>query len=113
MGTQAIEVARFGGPEVLALSSIPEPVAGPGQAVISVAAADVLFLDATIRSGRAAAGSRSGRLTCPAAGVGGRVTAAGAGVDPAWAWPVESPAPGRPGGQAAMRSRPWWPRAGW
>jgi NADPH:quinone reductase-like Zn-dependent oxidoreductase len=30
MGTQAIEVTRFGGPEVLALSSVPEPVAGPG-----------------------------------------------------------------------------------
>jgi len=46
MGTRAIEVARFGGPEVLALSSIPEPVAGPGQAVISVAAADVQRLPA-------------------------------------------------------------------
>jgi NADPH2:quinone reductase len=55
MGTQAIEVTRFGGPEVLGLSSIREPEAGPGQALISVAAADALFLDATIRSGQAAA----------------------------------------------------------
>jgi NADPH:quinone reductase len=85
MGTQAIEVTRFGGPEVLALSSVPEPVAGPGQAVISVAVADVLFLDATIRSGRAAAWFPVHPPYVPGGGVGGRLTAAGAGVDPAWA----------------------------
>jgi NADPH2:quinone reductase len=85
MGTQAIEVTRFGGPGVLALSSIPEPVAGPGQAVISVAMADVLFLDATIRSGRAAAWFPVRPPYVPGGGVGGRVSAIGAGVDPAWA----------------------------
>jgi NADPH:quinone reductase len=52
--TQRIEVTRFGGPEVLTPVSGPEPVAEPGQAVIAVHAADVLFLDTLIRSGRAA-----------------------------------------------------------
>jgi NADPH:quinone reductase len=85
MGTQAIEVTRFGEPGVLALSSIPDPVAGPGMALISVTAADVLFLDATIRSGRAAAWFPVRPPYVPGSGVGGQVTAAGERVDPAWA----------------------------
>jgi NADPH2:quinone reductase len=85
MGTQAIEVTRFGGPEVLALSSVPEPVAGPGQALVSVTAADVLFLDTAIRSGRATAWFPVRPPFVPGGGVGGRVTAVGDGVDPGWA----------------------------
>ena len=85
MGTQAIEVTSFGGPEVLALGSVPEPVAGPGQAVVSVTAADVLFLDTATRSGRAAAWFPVRPPYVPGGGVGGRVTAVGDGVDPAWA----------------------------
>ena len=42
---RVVEAKRFGGPEVLAVTTAPDPVAGPGQAVIGVAAADVLFLD--------------------------------------------------------------------
>jgi NADPH:quinone reductase len=51
---KAIQVTRFGGPDVLVPGRMPDPVAGPGEAVISVAAADVLFLDTAIRSGQAA-----------------------------------------------------------
>lgn len=48
---RAIQVTRFGGPEVLELSEVPEPVPGPGQALIDVTVADVLSLDAQLRSG--------------------------------------------------------------
>jgi NADPH2:quinone reductase len=47
-----VEVSRFGGPEVLAARQAPDPVAGPGQVVILTSAADVLFVDTAIRSGR-------------------------------------------------------------
>ncbi|HEX8008190.1 MAG TPA: zinc-binding dehydrogenase [Trebonia sp.] len=45
------EAGRFGDPEVLKARRVPDPVAGPGQVVVRVAAADVLFVDAVIRSG--------------------------------------------------------------
>ena len=47
-----IEVARFGGPEVLELRERPDPVAGPGQVVVDVAAIPLLWLDTAPRSGR-------------------------------------------------------------
>ena len=48
------EVSRFGGPEVLTARQAADPAAGPGQVVIGTAAADVLLVDAMIRSGRGA-----------------------------------------------------------
>jgi NADPH:quinone reductase len=47
----AIVVAQPGGPEVLVLAEQPDPVAGPGQAVVEVAAAGVNFIDIYRRSG--------------------------------------------------------------
>ena len=55
---------------MLALSSVPEPVAGPGQALVSVTAADVVFLDTAIRSGRATAWSPVRPPFVPGAGAG-------------------------------------------
>ena len=37
----AIALAGFGGPEVLQLTTCPDPVAGPGQVLIRVAASGV------------------------------------------------------------------------
>lgn len=48
---KAIEVAAYGGPDVLRLKDMPDPTAGPGQVVIRVTGVDVLFLDAHIRGG--------------------------------------------------------------
>ncbi|MFI6482081.1 zinc-binding dehydrogenase [Nonomuraea sp. NPDC050663] len=48
---RAVQVTRFGGPEVLDVSDVPEPVPGPGQKLIDVTVADVLSLDAQLRSG--------------------------------------------------------------
>jgi NADPH2:quinone reductase len=78
-------VAGFGPPEVLTAVSSQDPVAGPGEVVITVAAADVLFLDALIRSGRAAEWFPVQPPYVPGSGVAGRVTAVGEGADPGWA----------------------------
>jgi NADPH2:quinone reductase len=48
---RVIEVGRFGGPEVLVPVDLDDPVPGPGEIVVDVAAADVLFLDTVIRRG--------------------------------------------------------------
>ncbi|MHA6759118.1 quinone oxidoreductase family protein [Streptacidiphilus sp. PAMC 29251] len=42
---RAIQITEFGGPEVLRLADLPEPVAKPGQLLIDVAAAGVNFAD--------------------------------------------------------------------
>ncbi|MET8231193.1 NADPH:quinone oxidoreductase family protein [Micromonospora sp. NPDC005298] len=42
---RAMQCARFGGPEVLNLVHVPEPVAGDGQLLVDVSAAGVNFAD--------------------------------------------------------------------
>jgi NADPH:quinone reductase-like Zn-dependent oxidoreductase len=46
-----IMATEFGGPDVLATSTAPEPVPGPGEAVVDVAVAPVLFVETQIRRG--------------------------------------------------------------
>jgi NADPH2:quinone reductase len=81
---RVVEVTRFGGPEVLALREVADPVAGPGEVVIDVAVADTLWVETMIRrgSGRPFFGQeppyRAG------VGVSGTVRAVGEGVDAGW-----------------------------
>jgi NADPH:quinone reductase-like Zn-dependent oxidoreductase len=42
---RAVQITRFGGPEVLEIVDIPEPEAGPGQKLHDVSAAGVNFAD--------------------------------------------------------------------
>jgi len=42
---RAIQVTEFGGPEVLVPADVDAPVAGPGQLLVEVSAADVNFAD--------------------------------------------------------------------
>jgi NADPH2:quinone reductase len=51
MRMRVVQVVRFGGPEVLVPAEAADPVAAPGQVVVEVSAADVLFLDAQLRRG--------------------------------------------------------------
>jgi NADPH2:quinone reductase len=44
-------VKRFGGPQVLEVADVPAPTAGPGEVVVAVEAAEVLFLDTQLRAG--------------------------------------------------------------
>jgi NADPH2:quinone reductase len=48
---RAIRATAAGGPEVLSLDDVPDPVAGPGQLLVRVAAAGVNFIDTYKRSG--------------------------------------------------------------
>jgi NADPH:quinone reductase len=81
---QAIYVSQFGGPEVLVPREIPDPVPGPGQAVIRTAASDVLFLDTMLRSGAAQEFFPLRPPYVPGNGVSGRVHAVGDGTDRSW-----------------------------
>ncbi|MFI9588627.1 zinc-binding alcohol dehydrogenase family protein [Streptomyces sp. NPDC052236] len=48
---RAVRIDEFGGPEVLVPVEVPDPVAGPGEVLIRVAAAGVNRADALVRAG--------------------------------------------------------------
>ncbi|MYE67892.1 MAG: quinone oxidoreductase, partial [Acidimicrobiia bacterium] len=48
---RAIRILENGGPEVLTLGEVPDPVPGAGQIVVDVAAAGVNFVDTYQRGG--------------------------------------------------------------
>jgi NADPH:quinone reductase len=48
----AIRVHQFGGPEVMRLEELPDPVPGPGQILVRIEAAGVNPVDTYIRSGQ-------------------------------------------------------------
>lgn len=52
---QAIRVQQFGGPEVLRLADVADPVAGPGQVLVRVRAAGVNPVETYVRAGKYAA----------------------------------------------------------
>ncbi len=48
---QAIQVSEFGGPEVLKVRDLPDPVAGPGQVLVDVRAVGINPVETYIRAG--------------------------------------------------------------
>lgn len=81
---RAVQVTRFGGPEVLVPTEQTDPVAGPGQVVVDVAATEVLFLDTQLRSGLFREYFTVQPPYVPGTGVAGTVSSVGTGVDPRW-----------------------------
>ncbi|MGY1437325.1 zinc-binding dehydrogenase [Streptomyces reniochalinae] len=69
---RAVQLERFGGPDVLRAVDLPGPVAGPGQVVIDVAYADVLFLETQVRRDEAFFTPPLPHV--PGGAVGGRIT---------------------------------------
>ncbi|WP_370617093.1 zinc-binding dehydrogenase [Mumia qirimensis] len=79
---RAVQVQQYGDPEVMKVVDLPPPVPGPGELVVDVAVADVIFLDALLRGG----GGEGWGMSTPYVGggaVAGTVAAVGVGVDPA------------------------------
>jgi NADPH2:quinone reductase len=77
---RAVWLREFGGPEVLVAADAPDPVAGPGQALIEVAFANVTFVETQFR----ASGVGPVKAQLPMIlgnGVGGVVTSVGAEAD--------------------------------
>ncbi|MEV6238124.1 zinc-binding dehydrogenase [Lentzea sp. NPDC051838] len=81
---RAVRVHAFGGPEVLRPDEIPAPVAGPGQVVVGLAVADVIFLDTLLRGGWGGEYFPRHPPYVPGGGGAGHVLAVGEGVDRAW-----------------------------
>jgi NADPH:quinone reductase len=81
---RAIEAHRFGGPDVLELRDVADPIPGPGQILVAAAACDVLFVDTMIRSGRGADYFPIRPPYVPGNGVGGTIVGLGAGIDTSW-----------------------------
>jgi NADPH2:quinone reductase len=72
---RVVQVEEFGGPEVLRPVTVADAEPGPDEAVIAVAAADVMFLDTLLRSGWGAGFFPVSPPYVPGSGVGGRVVA--------------------------------------
>jgi NADPH2:quinone reductase len=81
---QTIQVVRFGDPGVLEAVEAPEPVAGPGEALVAVEVADVLTLDAALRAGQGTDFFDLRPPYVPGGGVAGRVLATGSAADAGW-----------------------------
>lgn len=81
---RAIQVTAFGGPEVLSPAELPDPAPDPGQVVVALAAADVIFLDTLLRSGWGQDFFPRTLPYVPGGGGAGVVVQTGDGVDRAW-----------------------------
>ena len=82
---RAIRFEKFGGPEVLKLVEMPDPIPGPGEVVVDVHAASVNPVDWKIRTGAMERYFKTAFPVIPGRDGAGVVTALGAGVA---AWKV-------------------------
>ncbi|MET7402524.1 zinc-binding dehydrogenase [Dactylosporangium sp. NPDC005572] len=104
---RAIEVARFGGPEVLVPVEVPDPRPVPGAVVVDVAAADTLWVETRIRAGLAGAFFPVEPPYVPGAGFAGTVRTVGSGVDPQWIDRRVVVRTGHTGGYVERAAVPW------
>jgi NADPH:quinone reductase len=81
---RAVWLTEFGGPEVLVARDTPDPVPGPGQALIEVAYANITFIETRFRATGSGpfGGAPAVPPLIPGNGVGGVVGAVGDGVPP-------------------------------
>jgi NADPH2:quinone reductase len=75
---KAILCSRYGGPDDLLLSDLPDPVAGPGEAVVKIEAAGLNFFDTLIIAGKYQ--TKPAFPFSPAAEFAGAVESIGPGV---------------------------------
>jgi NADPH2:quinone reductase len=77
---KAVLAHSFGPPSVLNIEDVPDPIAGPGEVLIEVFAASVIFMDTRVRAGKSA-WWRPELPYIPGNGVGGIIRDVAAGVD--------------------------------
>ncbi|WP_280255883.1 zinc-binding dehydrogenase [Nocardia wallacei] len=80
----AIQLHAFGAAENLRYETVDDPMPGPGQVRIAVAAAGVHFVDTSIRSGEPGPFPLPELPTVPGREVAGTVDRVGPGVDEKW-----------------------------
>jgi NADPH2:quinone reductase len=81
----AIRHHTFGPPETLVLEQVPDPVPGPGQALVAARVHGVHLLDTTLRRGEASGPLPPPRLPAiPGREVAGTVVGVGPGVEESW-----------------------------
>jgi NADPH2:quinone reductase len=112
---RAIVVREYGGPEVLKLEDVPDPVPGPGELLVRVAASGIQFIETRTRTGAMRGVSPAAPKTLPwipGREVAGEVIAVGDGVEGAGTdWigrrilGVTVEPPGGPGGGYAELAR--------
>lgn len=95
---RTVEIARYGGPEVLQVRTAPDPEPGPRQVLIGVGVVEVLFLDTQLRQGWGEDFFPMRPPWVPGTGVAGSVLEVGEGVDAGW---VGTPVVARTGNEGA------------
>ncbi|HTN25766.1 MAG TPA: zinc-binding dehydrogenase [Solirubrobacteraceae bacterium] len=81
---RAVVLRAFGPAAGLVVDRVPDPVPGPGEALVEVQLASVTFVETQVRAGRPPHPAMAPVLPIvPGNGVGGVVAAVGAGVDAA------------------------------
>ncbi|MFE6456184.1 zinc-binding dehydrogenase [Streptomyces cinereoruber] len=81
----AVRLHAFGPADNLTYEEVPDPVPGPGQVRVRVAAAGVHLLDTALREGATGPFPAPAELpTVPGREVAGTVDALGEGTDPSW-----------------------------
>ncbi|OKI07323.1 NADPH:quinone reductase [Streptomyces sp. CB02923] len=98
---RAVTMEEFGGPEVLRLKDVEDPVAGPGQVLVEVKCASITFVETQMRTGNGPFGKPQ-LPRVPGNGVGGRVIAAGPDTDPALVGTTVVTTTGGEGGYAEL-----------
>jgi NADPH:quinone reductase len=80
---RAVLLSEYGPPDVLVPADVPDPVPREGQVLIDVAFANITFVETQFRATGFGPFNRE-LPVIPGNGVGGTVTAAARGADPAW-----------------------------
>lgn len=81
---RSVQVTEFGGPGVLRVADVSEPKPGPGEVLVEVEVAEILFLDTQLRAGWGRDFFTVEPPYTPGVGVAGRVVGLGEGVHGSW-----------------------------
>ncbi|MFD7160958.1 zinc-binding dehydrogenase [Kribbella sp. NPDC059898] len=81
---RAAVVTAFGGPEVIEVREVPDPVPAAGQVLVEVELADLIFVETAIRRGGHGKFFEVEPPYVPGSNLGGRVRAVGPGVPADW-----------------------------